>query len=309
MKKHKLAIALATALGIHTTAMAAPEVELGGVVEVEATSGEESSDIAVATAELGIGAQVNEKVSAEVVLLHEAGEPDPIAIDIATVSLAFSDTLSVTAGQSYAPFGIFDSHMIADPLTLELAETAVSSVQADIAAGALTTSLYTFNGANASDDEIDNWGVNLGYATERFSVAVGYIANIGDSDGIAAETIDSEVPGMSLSASASFGAFSVIGEHIAASDEFKTGDGPFTAEAQPSATNVELAYTAGATTFAVGMQSSDEAEALGLPESRTIAAVSNEFMPGTTIALEYATDEDYAGDDSDMLTAQIAVEF
>jgi hypothetical protein len=308
MKKTKLLIAMTAALGFQASVIAEPTWELGGVIEVEATSGEDTSDIAVATAELGIGAEINEKVSGEVVLLHEAGEPDPIVVDVATVSLAFSDTFSVTAGQSYAPFGVFDSNMISDPLTLEMAETAVSSIQADIASGALTTSLYTFNGTN-EDEEIDNWGASIGYEAESFSVALGYIANIGDSDGIAAETIDSEVPGMSVSASAGFGAFSLIGEYIAASDDFKAGDGSFTAEAQPSASNVELAYTAGATTFAVGQQNTDEAEELGLPETRTLAAISHEFMENTTLALEYASDEDYAGEESSMVTAQIAVEF
>lgn len=313
MRKNTLALAMTAALGYTGTTLATPAVEVGGVIEIEATRGDESSDIAVATAEVGLLAAINERVAAEVILLHEAGEADPITVDVATVTLGFNDNFSVTAGQSYAPFGVFESAMISDPLTLELAETSASLAQANMTYGALTTSLYTFNGANASDEEIDNWGINIGYEADNYHLTLGYIDNLGDSDTIAAKTIDTPVPGMSISAGLRFGAFSVIGEHIAAGDEFQAGDGnddySFSQAAQPSASNLELAYTRGVTTLAVGFQRSDEAEALGLAEKRTLASISHAFMPATLIALEYARDQDYAGEESTMLTAQLAVEF
>lgn len=313
MKTSRLALAATTTLILNSTVIAAPAIEIGGLLEVEATSGEDTSDIAVATAELGFSGQVNDKVSGEVVLLHEAGEPDPIVVDIATVTLGFSDSLSLTAGQSYAPFGVFDSHMISEPLTLELAETGATLLQADYTTGPLTASLYTFNGANASDEEIDNWGVNLAYAAESFGVTVGYIANIGDSDGIAAATIDSEVPGMSLSAGAHFGNFSMIAEYVTALQKFQPGDGnadyTLATKAQPSANNMELAYTSGDTTLALSAQRSEQADMLGLSKRRTSAAISHNYMSNTTLALEYARDEDYADVDSSMVTAQVVVWF
>lgn len=313
MKKHTLALAMAATLGYHGTILAAPTVEASGILEVEAHSGEESSDIAVASAEVGFVAQINNKVTGEVVLLHEAGEPDPIVVDIATITLSFTENFRVTTGKSYAPFGLFDSYMIADPLTLELAETSATLMQADFTTANITSSLYTFNGPNASDEQIDNWGLAVGYAGESITLLLGYLDNLGDSDTIAAETLDSNVPGVSASVGINLGAFSLIGEYIAANDTFQPGDGnadySFSEESQPNATNVELAYSMGATTFAVGLQRSNEAETLGLPEERRIVTIVNEFMPATTIALEYASEEDYAGEESAMVTAQLAVKF
>lgn len=311
MKKTQLFVAMAAVMGVQTMVFAEPILEIGGVVEVEATSAEDTSDIAVATVELGLAALVNEKVSAEVVLLHEEDETD-FSVDTATISLALSDKLGLTAGQTYVPFGVFGTHMISDPLTLELGETNVTAVQADYKAGPLSTSLYAFNGVNA-EEEIDNWGVNLAYADDHFLAALGYIANIGDSDTIAAETIDSKVPGMSISAGVSARGLSLFGEYITALDEFQPGDGnvdyQFTTKVQPSAANLELAYAMGATTFAVGMQTTDEAEALGLPETRALAVISHQLMENTRVALEWAQDEDYAGESSDTVTVQLAVQF
>lgn len=311
MKKTTLFLAMATVLGFQAPAIAEPTLAIGGVVEVEASSGEDTSDIAVATVEVGLAAQINERVAAEVVLLHEEDETD-FSVDTATISLAFTDNLSVTAGQTYIPFGVFGSNMISDPLTLELAETSATALQADIATGPLVASLYTFNGVNA-EEEIDNWGVNLAWTNDNLLLALGYLANIGDTDTIAAETIDSKVPGISVSAGVNLGGFSLIGEYISSSDEFQVGDGnadyQFTAKAQPSATNLELAYSMGETTFAVGVQNTDEAEELGLPEKRTLAAISHELMENTVVALEWASDEDYAGESSDTVTAQLAVTF
>lgn len=313
MKKNTLVLAILAAMGTHGIAYAEPSVEIGGVVEIEASSGEDSSDIAVATAELGIAAQINEQVSAELVLLHEAGEDDPVVVDVATVTLDFSEQVSATAGLTTAPFGVFDTNMISDPLTLEMGETGATLLQADFVTGPLTTSVYTFNGANASNDKIDNWGINIGYQAEQFGITLGYIANLGDSDGIAAETIDEKVAGLSISAGASFGDFTLIAEHVRANKAFNIGDGnddyALSSKAKPSASNLELGYTMDATTFAVGMQRTREAEEFGLAEKRRIAAITHEWMANTTISLEHARDEDYAGEETAVTTLKLAVEF
>lgn len=315
MKKTTLPIALAAILGSQTSANAEPSLVIGGAVEVEASSGEESSDIAVATVEIGLASQINEKVAAEVVLLHEEDETD-FSVDTATVSLAMTDNLNLTAGQTYVSFGVFGTYMISDPLTLELAETNATALQAGYKAGPVNASFYTFNGVNA-DEEIDNWGANLGYISDRFLLTLGYLANLGDSDTIAADSIDTEVPAMSVSAGVHLGGFSLLGEYVSALDEFQVGDGNtdpdegylFTDKAQPRATNLELAYTVAATAFAVGVQTTDEAEALGLAEKRILGTISHKLMKNTVIALEWASNDDYAGESSETVTAQLAVEF
>jgi len=316
LKKTTLSIALAAILvGSHANAHAEPTLAISGVVEVEASSGDETSDIAVSTVEVGLASQINEKVAAEVVLLHEEDKTD-FSVDTAIISLAVTDKLSLTAGQTYVPFGVFGTNMISDPLTLELAETNATALLADFTAGPLSASLYTFNGVNA-EDEIDNWGANLGFISEHFLFTLGYLANLGDTDTIATDSIDTEVPAVSVSTGVNLGGFSLIGEYVSALDEFQVGDGNtdpdksyiFTTKSQPRATNVELAYTMAPTTFAVGIQTTDEAGVLGLPEMRTLATVSYGLMKNTVISLEWASNEDYANKTSNTVTVQLAVEF
>ncbi len=315
MNKTTLCTTLVTLLGLQSGAYAAPTVNIAGLVEVEAYHSEDAGDLSVTTVEVGLAAQVNEKVSAEVVLLHEGEETD-FGVDTETVSLTISDHLRLTTGQTYVPFGVFGSYMISDPLTMELAETNATALQADYTTGPLSASLYTFNGVNA-DENIDNWGANLAYTSDHLLLTLGYLANLGDTDGIAADTIDNKVPGMSLSAGVNLGGFSLIGEYISALDEFQVGDGnsdpldgyQFTTRALPSAGNLELAYAIEATTLAMGIQTTGEAEALGLPEKRIVAGVSHQVLENSVIALEWTGDEDYAGNSSDTVTARLAVTF
>ncbi len=82
------------------------KIGIGGVVEVEAAyngsdSGENSSDIVLATAE------INDWISAETVLLHEEDDTD-LEVDISVVSIANPDgSWFVNAGLMYMPFGFF----------------------------------------------------------------------------------------------------------------------------------------------------------------------------------------------------------
>jgi hypothetical protein len=242
MKKRNLVMAMTAAMAMNGAAQAEPTIEIGGVIEVEAVSAESSSDIAVATAELGINAQITDKVSAALVLLHEEDDT-PFGVDAATITLNATEALAVTAGQTVVPFGLFESNMISDPLALELAETPATALQLDYTAGPISASLYTFNGGNASDEEIDNHGASIRYSSETFTLGAGYIANLGDSDLIAAETLNSEVAATSINIGVNLGNFALLAEHISASDKFHIGDGnadfAFNAEAQPSATQVE----------------------------------------------------------------------
>ena len=89
MKKIPLLLAVSSAIFVSSHVQAENKwtdmVEVGGVIEVEAQhvspdGGADSSDIYVATAELGIGAKINENVSGEIVLktvATPAAKPPP----------------------------------------------------------------------------------------------------------------------------------------------------------------------------------------------------------------------------------------
>jgi len=300
-------------------------VEIGGVVEVEAQrispdGGPDESDIYVATVELGIAAQINDWTETEVVLLYEDDGDAELDVDAATISIADPDSIwTATAGQYALPFGNFSTNLVSDPITLDAAETVDSAIEFGVANDGLSASAYVFKGDHES--EIKNYGVALSYETETdnfaFSGGLGWINDISESDSVV-DHVDDGGPSMLNKASAwsafaqfNSGAFTVIGEYVAATDSLDA----YSTTEEPSFYNIEAAYNFDAAgrpaTFAVGFQGSDEASAYagGMDEERTLAAFSMEIMDGTNLAFEYANTEDYAGSDTNTLTGQLAVEF
>jgi hypothetical protein len=310
-------------------------IAIGALIEVEASqhdpyAGDSSSDIALATAEIGLSCQFNDSVSGEITLLYEGETTD---VDVAAITIAPPGSAwSVTAGQIFVPFSSFESNMVSDPLTLEIGETRESAVQLDFGSKLLTASIYAFNGTNkqneGADDKIANFGATLAYAFENdsfgLSASAGYINDIGDSDGLqdglGTNNIRNHVPGQTVSALITAGPFTLIGEYVRASDEFQATELEFNGEgAQPSAWNIEAGYNfalAGkGAIFALGVQGTDEALALELPKTRTLAALSVGILDNTTLAFEYAQDRDYdesdggTGNTASTITAQLALEF
>jgi hypothetical protein len=313
-------------------------IDISGLVEVEASSGNdfedtEFSDIVLATVELGFDAEIHDWVNAHVLLLYEEDDTE-LDVDEGTITVGNPEVCPgyVTAGKMYVPFGNFESHMISDPLTLEVGETNESAVQVGVDASGFYASLYAFNGdinehQDGHDDQIEGFGGNVGYAFENDSmgidVGIDYISNIGDSDLVSEfvpEEIQDYVPGYALHAILNIGPVGLIGEYVGAADDFEAAELSFgTGGAQPTAWNLEAGFTfelgGKESTVALGYQRTDEALALELPEARVIGSFGIEVYDHTTLSIEWAHDEDYdesdggTGKDADVGTAQLAVEF
>lgn len=310
-------------------------VEIGGLIEVEVGysdpyEGDSTSDVTVATVELGIAAQVTDWVAGEITLLYEQDETD-LEVDVATITIAPPEgPWFVNAGQFYVPFGVFETNLVSDPLTLEIGETRETSVQFGFEGAGASGSVYVFNGDNQKDgdDRIDNWGAVIGYAMEsddfNFAGSICYINDIGDSDALhdalGSNDVADYVGGWTLSAFIETGPFVIIGEYVSATDAFDPSLIEFNgAGAEPSAWNIEAGYNfliAGrAAVAAVGYQGTAEALALELPEERVLAAISVEIMERTALSFEWAHDTDYGvgdggtGESADTLTLQLAYEF
>lgn len=317
-----------------------PEVEFGGVVEVEASSGEDfsgskTSDIALATVELGLDASLNERVSAHVTFLYEEDATD-FGLDEGTISYGLNDTVSLTAGRMYVPFGRYDSFMVSDPQTLVMGESVETVLMVSMENQGVYGSVYTFNGdsdkastvADGNDNDM-SFGFNLGYAVdEKFDIGISYTSNIGDSDtlqeleaspsGGTVGQVDSPVAGGSAHALINLGNVTILAEHVMAMSKFTNGDldGTVTNEEQPSASNLEVGVALGkGWQLAAAYQKTDEALFIGLPETVVSGAVSYEMMPGASLSAEYASMEDYAvsdggtGETANTLTLKMAVEF
>ncbi|MEE8300436.1 MAG: LbtU family siderophore porin [Desulfatiglandales bacterium] len=132
---------------------------LSGLIEVEASSeaidhvdpavdDERSSDIVLATVELGVDADIAKHVKGHILFLFEEDDTEPIEVDEGIISIDGEDVLPLylNAGTMYVPFGRFESHFISDPLTLELGETRESAVLGGFANDWVELSLGTFNG-------------------------------------------------------------------------------------------------------------------------------------------------------------------
>lgn len=300
-------------------------IEVGGVIELEAghvsSDGDDESDIVAATVEVGIAAQINDWVAAETTLLYEEETDNngDLNVDVAIVTIADPDSnWFVAGGIMYVPFGTFDTNMISDPLTLDLGETSDTAILAGMKFGAVTGTVYTFQGDR--DDQIENFGaalnVEMGGEDMQFAGHIGYINDIGETDGLF-ETIDDgigfadddDTAGWAASARLDAGPFAFIAEYVAAVDDVPGTDD------QPEAFNLEAGFSfdlvGKPAVFALAYQGTDGYENIDptVSEKRVGGALTVEIFEGTSVALEYRNDEDYNGDDADTVTAKVAVEF
>ncbi|MBA2882451.1 hypothetical protein HNR65_002798 [Desulfosalsimonas propionicica] len=309
-------------------------ISISGLLEVEGVyedrdnrdgTGEDSSDLNLATVELGIDAQFNDYVSGHVVFLWEEDDTEPVDLDEGFITLrpGRASPFYLTAGKLYVPFGNFETHMVSDPLTLELGETRESAAVAGVKQNGFYASAYVFNGDTDKyndDSHLDNFGANAGYIMERenftLDAGVGYINNILDSDFLSdegIEEVDDYVGGVAAHAIFSSGPVTLIGEYMTALDDTEyTDNGNIMEIKEISAWNLELAYgftfAEKDTTLAVGWQGTDDAGGF-LAEDRYICAMSMDVFDSTSVALEYFHEEYENDDENDAVTAQLAFAF
>lgn len=314
-------------------------IELSGTLELEAShsdpfAGQPTSDLVVATAEMGLAAQVHDWVAGEITLLHEEDDTN-LEVDVATVTIAQPDSWwFLTGGQFYLPFGTYETNMVSDPLTLEIGETRETAAQFGVEANGFSGSVFAFNGTNkeGTDNRIDNFGVAVGYAYESdamtLAVTAAYINDIGDFDGLqdtisgalGSNNVVDHVGGYAVGGVATFGPFTWTAEYVTATDEFAANEVAFrSVGAKPEAWQVEAAYTFTVlkkeTTFALSYQGTGEALAAGQPDERYMVGLSMALSDYVGIGLEWAHDEDYSvadggtGNSADTVTAQFALGF
>ena len=322
-------------------------IHISGLIEAEAShtdtdfsdpavASEDESDIVLATVELGVEAEVNKHVQGHILFLFEEGENDyDIAVDEGYVTIDGKDVvpLYLNAGKFYLPFGYYNSHMITDPLTLEIGEINESAVQVGFANDWFDASVAVFNGdvdERGDDDHIDSYVASLQMSVPEgtftdFSVmsGVSYISNIADSDGLEDKIatgdgdIDDSVAGIGAFISVSFKEMLYLEiEYIGAIESFQAGETSLDdgSSIEPSAWNVELAYVpVEKLEVAVRYEQTDDiyrgVDDESLPESQYGITVAYEIFDNTTVALEYLDGEYENDDEVSAITAQLAIEF
>ena len=268
---------------------------ISGAIEIEAGFTDESSDIALATFELGIDHSLTDKVEGHVLFLYEEGENnDNIAVDEAIVTINPKENFSIAAGRMYVPFGHFDSNMVSDPLTLEIGETQEEAIQLGFLTGNISTAIYAFKDDEDSSDKIDDFGVNFDYETEAFSAGLSYITDVNDKS-----DVSQSAKGLAVHAKGSFGRTTLIAEHLTVD----TGN-------KPSASNLELGIDLGADRIlAFALQKTKDAAALDLPEKSFGIAYGMPIYDSVGFAAEVVNNEAYDGSDDTVVTLQLAYEF
>jgi hypothetical protein len=314
-------------------------IEISGLIEVEAgyedidhddpaADDEDSSDLVLATVELGIDADFIKHVSGHVLLLWEEDDTEPLDVDEAFIRIDGEDVvpLYLQAGKMYVPFGNFDSFFISDPLTLELGETRESAAVAGVANDMFNLSFGVFNGdidEKGDDDHIDSFVASAVYTMPEDAVegleltgGISWISNIADSDVLGDEIdggeLDDKVGGLAAFVTATLNEqWTLIAEYVSALDKFEAGELSFDngKKLEPKTWNFELGYAVtDALEVAIRYEGGDELGEL-LPDSQYGIAASYGLLKNTTLAVEYLHGEFENDDEQDLVTAQLAFEF
>jgi len=321
----------------------ADKITLSGVIEAEAgyedydyddpgEDDEDSSDIALATVELGVDVDIVKHVKGHVLFLWEEDDTEEVVVDEGFITLDGEDVvpLYLNVGKLYVPFGNFESHFISDPLTLELGETRESALTVGYVNEWMDVSVSAFNGdidETGEDNHIESYVASASFSLPEETVSnlgiragVSYISNIADSDGLqdyldeeyGVDEIKDYISGWSVFLSVSFmDKLFFEAEYVGATDNFEESDLGLDpgVKFEPKTWNFELAYAAtDQLEVAVKYEGGDDLGNI-LPEDQYGAAVTYGLFKNTSIAFEYLHGEFENDDERDLITTQLAVEF
>lgn len=299
----------------------AERVTFGGLVEVEGFVDSnkkvgDTSDVTLATVELDFDARLNKRVGAHVLFLWEEDSTDPIEVDEGTITVDFFDGLRFVGGKKYLPFGVFKSHFVSDPQTLELGETNATAAELVFSGERVEASGGVFKGSVSeagSDDKVDDYYLSLSVSPAEPIVLGGfYMSNLAESGAeLTASTVAETVAG--------WGGFLVFGwqglkfdaEVISAVGSFDPADLDADSDGRgdrPLAWNIEAAYdVTDRLEVAVKFEGNDDFP--DFPETQYGAAASFGLYENVALSAEYLHGEFADDTERDLGTVQIAVEF
>ena len=307
---------------------------------------EKDSDLCMTTVQLGIAAEVNDWVNAEMVLLYEdpTFDNDETSVDIDEAFITIGNTEKIPAflkaGKMYVPFGALFEHFPDDPfldtpLTVMLGEVLEKAVLIGAEWKGFTVSAYTYNGDveedSSGDNVIESYGFDANYAFENetygLDMLIGgsYISNIADSDcsmeGALVGDIEDYVGGADAYFHVGYQGIFLDAEYMAATEEFGHGElytgSDGNAAARPEVWNFEIGYNYNwwrNLEIALKYAGSSDCGGLGLPEDRYGINFNQEIFDNTILSVGYMYDEyddnDADGRDTrDLVFGQLAVEF
>ena len=310
------------------------KIELGALIELEARAstdyaGESDSGFTLATFEPYILLRPIDWMILDLALLYEQDVTD-LEVDIASISMRNKNKIPFYAiiGQTYMPFGNYDTNMISDPLTLVIGEAREKGIQLGYVDKNINLNAYIFSGEINrvdQDETLSSFGASVSYTTKyygnKLKMGAGYISNMGDSDTLQEfiSTTDT-VPGFSAYAKADRGSFGFIAEYVTALDDFYAPNPDYAGlGTRPSAFNLELGFRFISFTktsiVSLGYQGTDESVLIGLPKQRLLTTYRMYKVSNINLSFEYAYERDYAvneggtGRNASSFTAQASIVF
>jgi hypothetical protein len=287
----------------------------------------DESDLVLATVEIGFDVDIAKHVKASLFFLYE-DDDTPFDVDQGIITIDGADVvpLYVDLGKMYIPFGMFESHFIRDPLTLELGETNESAAVGGFRNDWLELSVGVFNGdideTGESSNHIDNYLASACFTLPETTVpdlnltaGISGISNIADSDALQEEataTIKNHIGG--------FNAFIIVSildrfffnaEYLGAIDDFEANELSFDGgkSYRPEAWTIEFAYgVTDSLNLAVCYEGSNDCGDF-LPEKQFGGCVSYGLFKDTSIALEYLYGKFENKDTRHLMTTMLAIEF
>jgi len=302
------------------------KLTLWGSIELEAhfreSGGTDStSDLTLATAQLGVGLEITDNIGGHIVFLHEEEDgAEPIEIDEANITLfhpekVMGGRVGFFGGKLYVPFGNFSSGFISDPLTMELGETNNTAVVFQWANELADIKIGFFNGGvdkAGNDDMIDTLVASLTVAPAKgLKLGTSFINDLAESDIVLVDDdnlYESGVGAVSVFTTLEYAAFTLDAEYLFATAKFDqalVGVGTDLTGRRPSALNIELGFVP-AERWYLGARY-EKAEDFQNDPSHYGAVASFGIFKNTVIALEYLLED--AGDTSHTVTAQLAFKF
>jgi hypothetical protein len=312
-------------------------ITISGLIEVEAAAesvnfadgtADGSSDLTLATAQVGLGMKLTEKVRGNINLLFEEGafgdEDTDLEVDEAAIDINYAPLFG-RFGRLYVPFGVYHSHFISDPLTLALGETRETALLLGYGHDLFSLSAFVFNGDAGrigQEDHIRDWGASLVLTpAEGMELGGSYLTDLADSDAGLISEYRRRVGGWSSFATVERGPFGASAEILGAVKSFAAADLDADGNGKgdkPLAWNLEVSWApVEQVELAARYEGSDEFA--GQPERQYGLTVSWSPRAYTTLSLEYLRgefDHDFSADEDgnvldrrDLVAAQLAFEF
>ena len=299
----------------------------GAVYQDVHKNGDSRSDLTLASVELGVNAEINDYVSADVVYLYE----DPsfedggggVSLDSGFVTLSGGDQCPghLSVGKMYVPFGALLTHfpddpLTASPVTLTMGEIDENAVLAGYEkefrigenSGNLNISGYTFNGDVESgnrENSIRDFGADINFTFDKgqgVSAQLGgsYLSNLADTGGISDalrsdDKVEDRIQGCAAYLSGDLQNFFLDAEYMSALDDFESkelktsGNG-----AEPRVWNMETGFNydwGKNLEVAIKYAGSDEAGDLDIPENRYGITFNQEIFEMTVFSVGALFDE------------------